>query len=102
MCRKKGCTHFIQIKCSYLDDLRGLRSGVVIVDPLPGTGGDWKGAEEQELAPIPGRHCGQGLRASHYDDPLPHFVRAFTLSGKIPASQSPCDTPWEKKNDTKA
>lgn len=33
MCWTKGYTHFIQKKGSYLDDLGGLRSGVVIVDP---------------------------------------------------------------------
>lgn len=92
---KKGFAypHCVQIKRLYLDQLGGLRSCVIIVDPWPGTAGAWTGAEKEELAPVLGRH--RGLVCSVLLTLLAlHLTQS--LAGEIPASQSTCDTPCEK------
>lgn len=95
--RRVACPHCIQTKHLHLDQLGGVRSGVIIVDSWLGTAGAWKGVEEQELALVPGRHRGRCLSAAQFAGPQPHSVRVFILAGEIPASQSSCDTPCEKK-----
>lgn len=43
--RRVTSPHFIQMKRLHVDQLGGLRPGVIIVDPWPGTAGAWKGVE---------------------------------------------------------
>jgi len=52
---------------------------------------------QQELATVPDRLHYQCLSASQSPGPPPHSARAFTSAGEIPASQSSCDIPCEKK-----